>query len=89
MFSAQTLRKAVPVVLFLAVVFALPPLWWPASHAQLALVLYLSMLPLILLGSCYVSSLQRPVSLQRGMLFPPVIFAVFLVYVFLYRYLCL
>jgi hypothetical protein len=89
MFSAQTLRKAVPVVLFLTVVFALPPLWWPASRPQLALVLSLAMLPLSFFFSCYVSSLQRPISLQRGMIFPPAIFAVFLLYAFVYRYFCL
>jgi hypothetical protein len=88
-FSTRNVLKAAPLTLFFAFVFALPTLWWPPHRGDLALAIYLPVLVIAISGACYLTSSQEPISFERAAVVCPVIFGAFLIFVFIYRALCL
>ena len=90
-FKKKNFLKALPGMVFLAFGFLLPLLWWPTKRVGLALLLYCPGLLVVAYATCYLSAIQRSelsFFLKAAVVLSGV-FAAFLLYVFLYRAVCL
>jgi len=90
-FSKKNFLKSLPAIAILAVGLLLPLIWWPTEKVVLALLLYCPFLLVLIYAGCYLSAYKRPelsVFLRAAaVLFG--LFVAFLLYVILYRALCL
>jgi len=89
--TKKNVSKALPSIVALGLGFLLPLLWWPTNKIGVALGLFLPFLLTLAYGVCYLSAIQRrdvyffltTVGVLCG------IFVAFMVFVLVYRAVCL
>lgn len=95
MFSAISVRnitRPLPGFLPLAVAFLLPFAWWPTEQVFLGIALYAPLLVGLVVASCWLSELRSRTggtAQFRGAAILAALFGGFVLYVWLYRTLCL
>jgi len=87
--TGRTLLRLTPVALFIAIVFLLPFLWWPPIRSDMARVIYFSFVIVSICAVYFITPRGNEAASFRAFILPPVLFAVFLLYVILYRTMCL